>query len=56
MRCGAVRFVWLSYYKTINRIAPCGEVRCGVLLLMVRCGFTILQVVLVRFLRFSEHP
>ena len=48
-----------SYYKTANRTAPCGVVRCGVLLLAVRCGYAILQAVLVRFLgfvRFDEHP
>ena len=45
-----------SYHKTANRTAPCGVVRCDALLLMVRCGYAILQVVLVRFLRFGEHP
>ena len=35
MRCGVVRF---SSYKTANRIAPCGVVRYGALLLAVRCG------------------
>ena len=52
-----MRFVRFSYYKTANRIAPCGVVRCGVvrcgaLLLVVRCGYAILRAVLVRFLRF----
>ena len=45
-----MRFVWFSYHKTANRITPCG---------IVRCGYAILWVVLVRFLRlvrFSEHP
>ena len=47
-----MRFVRFSYYKTANRIAPCGVVRCGALLLVVRCGYAILWAVLVRFLRF----
>ena len=37
----------------------CGVVWCDVLLLAVWCGYTILQAVLVRFLRFvrfGEHP
>ena len=38
-------FVRFSYYKTANRIAPCGVVRCGALLLTVRCGYAILQAV-----------
>ena len=48
-----VRFVRFSYYKTANRTAPCG---------VVRCGYAILQAVLVQFLwfvqfmRFGEHP
>ena len=33
-----MQFVWFSYYKTANYITPCGVVRCGVLLLAVRCG------------------
>ena len=37
-------FMQFSCYKTINRIAPCGEVQCGVLSLAVRCDFAILQV------------
>ena len=39
-----------SYYKTANRTAPCG---------VVRCSYAILRAVLVRFLRFvrsGEHP
>ena len=36
--CGAVRFVQFSYYKTANYTTPCGVVRCGALLLAVRCG------------------
>ena len=48
-------FVWFSYYKTANRIAPCGVVRYGALLLTVRCDYVILHVVLVRLLRFGEH-
>ena len=54
-----MRFVWFSYYKTANRTALCGMVRCGAVLLTVQCGYAILQAVLVRFLRFvrfSEHP
>ena len=54
-----MRFVRFSYYKTANRIAPCGVVRCGARLLAVRCGYAILRTVLVRFLRFvrfGEHP
>ena len=54
-----MRFVWFSYYKTANRIALCGVVRCDALLLVVRYGYTILRAVLVRFLRFmqfGEHP
>ena len=48
-----------SYYKAANRTAPCGVVRCGALLLVMRYGYTILWAVLVRFLRFmwfGEHP
>ena len=57
-----MRFVWFCYYKTANRIASCGMVRCGALLLAVRYSYTILWAVLVRFLqfvrfmRFGEHP
>ena len=57
-----MRFVRFSYYKTANRTALCGVVRCGALLLAVRYGYAILRVVLVRFLRFvlfmwcDEHP
>ena len=54
--CGAVRFVRFTYYKTANYTAPCGVVRCSALLLAVRCDYAILRAVLVRFLRFSEHP
>ena len=39
-----------SYYKTVNHTTPCG---------VVRCGYAILQAVLVRFLQFvqfGEHP
>ena len=31
-------------------------VQCGTLLLTVWCGYAILQVVLVQFVRFGEHP
>ena len=57
-----VLFVWFSYYKTANHIASCGMMRCGALLLAVRCSYAILWVVLVRFLQFvrfmqfGEHP
>ena len=57
-----MRFVWFFYYKTANRIASCGMVRCGALLLAVRYSYAILWAVLVRFLqfvrfmRFGEHP
>ena len=49
-------FVRFSYYKTANRTAPCGVVRCGARLLAVRCGYAILQVILMRFVQFGEHP
>ena len=51
-----MRFVRFSYYKTTNRTAPCDVVRCGVRLLAVQCGYAILRAVLVRFMRFGEHP
>ena len=57
-----MRFVRFSYYKTANRTAPYGVVRCGALLLVVQCSYAILWTVLVRFLRFvrfmqfGEHP
>ena len=54
-----MRFVRFSYYKTTNRTAPCGVMRCGALLLAVQCGYAILGSVLVRFVRFmwfGEHP
>ena len=57
-----VRFVRFFYYKTANRTAPCGVVRCGALLLAVQCGYAILRAALVRFLwfvrfmRFGKHP
>ena len=38
-----MQFVQFFYYKTANRTAPCG---------VVRCGYAILQAVLVRFVRF----
>ena len=43
-----------SYYKTANRTAPCGVVRCGAILLALRCSYAILRAVLVRFLRFVQ--
>ena len=42
-----VRFVRFYYYKTANRTAPCSVVWCGALLLVVRCGYTILRAVFV---------
>ena len=51
-----MRFVRFSYYKTANRTAH--AVWCSA----VRCGYAILQAVLmwflrfVRFMRFGEHP
>ena len=51
-----------SYYKTANLTAPFSVVRCGALLLAVRCGYAILRTILVRFLWFvrfmwfDEHP
>ena len=56
-----VRFVQFSYYKTANRTAPCGAMRCSAIFLAERCGYAILQAVLVwilrfvRFMRFGEH-
>ena len=38
--CGAVQFMWFSYYKIANRTAPCG---------VVRCDYAILLAVLVHF-------
>ena len=51
-----MQFVRFSYYKTANYTAPCGLVRCGALLLAVLYGYAILQAVLMRFMRFGEHP
>ena len=50
-----MRFVRFSYYKTANRTAPCGVLRCGARLFAMRCGYAILQAILVRFLRFGVH-
>ena len=36
--CGAVQFVRFSYYKTANRTAPCGVVRCGAVHYYLRCS------------------
>ena len=36
--------MWFSYYKTTNRTAPCGVVRCDALLLTMRCGYAILRL------------
>ena len=44
-----MRFVRFSYYKTANYNAPCSVMRCGALLLAVRCGYAILRAVLVQF-------
>ena len=39
--CGVVRFVQFSYYKTANRTAPCGVVRCKITCSAMRlCHFT----------------
>ena len=46
-----MRFVWFSYYKTANRIAPCGAVYY-----YLWCGYAILRAILMRFMRFGEHP
>ena len=57
-----VQFVRFSYYKTTNYTAPWDVVQCGTLLIVVRCGYVILQAALVwflqfvRFLQFGEHP
>ena len=48
-----MQFMRFSYYKTANRTAPCGVVRCGALLFAVQCDYVILQAVLVWF---GEHP
>ena len=45
-----MRFVWFSYYKTANRIAPCGAVYY-----YLWCGYAILRAILMRFMRFAEH-
>ena len=33
-----MRFVRFSYYKTANRIAPCGVVQCGAVWCTITCG------------------
>ena len=51
-------FVRFSYYKTANCTTPYGVMQCSALLLAVRCGYAILQAILVRFLwfmRFDKH-
>ena len=59
MRYGLCSFF---YYKTTNHTIPCGVVRCTVTSGAMRCGYAILQVVLVwflqfvRFMWFGEHP
>ena len=53
-----MQFVRFSYYKTANRTASCGVVWYGAILLALWCNYTILRVILMRFLRFvrfSEH-
>ena len=35
-----MRFVRFSYYKTTNRTAPCGAVRCTITCGAVRCTIT----------------
>ena len=51
-RCGAVRFVRFSYYKTANCTVPCGVVRCNITCAVVMpfCER------FVRFMWFGEHP
>ena len=44
-----MRFVRFFYYKTANRTAPCGVVRCSALLLAVWCGC----VIVVRLCHFA---
>ena len=62
-----MRFVRFSYYKTTNHIAPCDMMQCGAVWCnitcgAVRCGYALLQAVLVwflqfvRFMWFGEHP
>ena len=57
MRCGLCGFLTIKPQTTLHH-----AVWCGALLLAVRCGYAILQAVLVRFLwfvqfmRFGEHP
>ena len=55
VRCSLCGFLIIKPQRT----TPCGVVWCGALLLAVRCGYAILQVILIRFLRFvrfDEHP
>ena len=33
-----MRFVRFSYYKTTNRIAPCGMMQCGAVRCNITCG------------------
>ena len=40
-----MRFVRFSYYKIANYTVPCGVVRCGVILLAIRCNYAILRAV-----------
>ena len=49
-----MRFVRFSYYKIVNRTAPCDVVQCDALLLAVWCDYTILQAILVQLLRFVQ--
>ena len=44
-----VQFVRFSYYKTANRTAPCGVVRCGAILLAVQCSYAILRAVFATY-------
>ena len=57
-----MRFLIIKPQTALHRAVWCGAVRCGALLLVVRCGYAILRAVLVWFLRFvwfmrfGKHP
>ena len=61
MWCGLCGFFIIKPQTALHHVVWCGAVRCGVvrcdaILLAVQCGYAILRAVLVRFLRFGEHP
>ena len=62
MWCGLCGFFIIKPQTALHHVVWCGAVRCGAILLAVRCGYAILRAVLVRFLqfvwfmRFGEHP